>query len=247
MPKRKRVNGGRYGSAKRRKLIYRRRFARGVRPRGPLLRGRLARTGGYAGRYGVGTSEAKFHDVTLDDAVTAAAGAITDSVVKIAQGVTESTRVGRKCVITKIMWRYYLHMPEIDGTGDPPPPDVCRVILYVDHQCNGATAAVLDILESTDIRSFNNLANSSRFTILMDRVHDMPRPHLTNEQAAATLSCCKYFKSFSFYKSCSIPLEFTSTTGAITEITTNNIGVLIISEASVCGLDSHFRFRFRDQ
>ena len=48
-----------------------------------------------------------------------------------------------------------------------------RVMLYHDKQANGATAAVLDILESADYQSFNNLVNSGRFRILMDRTYAM--------------------------------------------------------------------------
>lgn len=48
----------------------------------------------------------------------------------------------------------------------------------------------------------------------------------------------------SFYKKCNVPLEFSSTTGAITEIRSNNIGVLLISAEGTAKFDSSIRIRF---
>ena len=50
----------------------------------------------------------------------------------------------------------------------------------------------------------------------------------------------------SFYKTCNMPIEYDSTTGAITEIRSNNIGVLLLSRNGVCTFGSKFRVRFSD-
>ncbi len=250
----------------RQRLGRQRTFARRVRARGrrgavilrggrgpifygrPRFRGRVARgftrRGGYYGRYNLGAGEQKFHDVDLDDAVISSNGAITDSINLIAQGVTESTRVGRKCVIRNIGWKFRIKEPETNGGTSAPPSDTVRVILYLDKQCNGAAATVGGILESTDFQSFNNLANRSRFHIMMDRIYTLN--HAGGIGTAADQDCAEVVVDDSFYKRCNIPLEFDATTGAVTEIRSNNIGVLLITEGGTAGFESKFRLRFTD-
>ncbi len=201
-----------------------------------------ARRVGYYGRYnkasGVGR-ELKFHDVDLDDGVIAAGGTITPSINLIAQGVTESARIGRKCVIKKIQWRYRLCLTNsTSGTTD-----TVRIIMYLDKQANGATAAVTDILETADIHSFNNLVNSGRFRILMDRSVDVLKT--SGGDASGTLNHADIHMSGTFFKNCNIPLEFAGTTGAITEIRSNNLGVLLLGKDGVAQFDSKIRLRFQ--
>ena len=111
------------------------------------------RTGGFYGRYratdrfarnGGRQAELKFHDLDVDDATVAAGATIAqDSCNKIAQGVTEITRVGRKCTIRMINWRFNIFMNAAATTNTG---DVVRVILFLDKQCNGATAVTTDIV-----------------------------------------------------------------------------------------------------
>ncbi len=227
-------------------LRRRGRVARRARLRGlvyPAQRGFVRRAGFY-GRYNVPGGESKFHDVDLDDAVVASAGTITATVNIIPQGVTEITRVGRKCTITSINWRWQLSLPETDAGATPSAGDICRIIMYLDKQANGAAAAVTDVLESAALLSYNNLANSQRFLTLMDRNITINYNALASDNAAVVSSpnVVKYGK---FYKRCNIPIEFNSTTGAIGEIRSNNIGVLMISQAGQPGFVSKIRLRFK--
>ncbi len=201
---------------------------------------------GYYGRYPPSGGELKFHDVDLDDAVVASGAAITASINLVPQGVTEVQRVGRKCSIRRIQWRYNVTLPQTVDSGTPTAGDSIRVILFKDRQANGATATTANILESDNWQSFLNLVNSGRFQILMDRVHDLNRLTLTSTQNADTFDSCTVSKSFTFYKTCNIPIEFDGATGAITEIRSNNLGVLLISSSNVCGFNSKFRLRFSD-
>ncbi len=187
----------------------------------------------------------KFHDVDLDDAVVAAAGTVTATVNIIPQGVTEITRNGRKCTITQIQWRYECTIPEVDAAADPSTGDSVRVIMFLDKQCNGATAAVGDILEVTNWQSFRNLANTQRFQILYDKLHTLNYVGLASDNASV-VSQAAVHRNFSFYKKVNIPLEFNSTTGAIGEIRSNNIGVLLISHGGGAGFESKIRLRFSD-
>lgn len=202
------------------------------------------RTGGVYGRFSNG-GELKFFDVPLTDAVIAAGGTITDSINKIAQGVTEVTRVGRKCTIKSISFRYKLTLPEQDAVGSPAVSDTVRLIVYMDKQCNGATAAVTDLLETADFQSFRNLANSGRFVFILDVTKDLNYLTLASD-GAGVVSQAEVGRSYTFYKKCNAPIEFNAAAGAITEIRSNNFGMLIMSSGGIAGLDSQFRIRFSD-
>lgn len=202
------------------------------------------RTGGFYGRY-AGAGELKFHDVDLDDAAIATAGTITASINLILQGVTEVQRVGRKCTITNVNWRYNISLAEADAVADPRNGDTVRVIMFLDKQANGATAAVTDILESADWQSFNNLSNSARFRTLYDKTHNLNYLTLASD-GAGVVSSASVARESTFFKRCSVPLEFSATTGAIGEIRSNNIGVLLISRTGASTFGSKIRLRFSD-
>ncbi len=224
---------------------------RSRRPRRLRVIPGFTRTSGFFGRYRPSTNrfavtELKFHDLDIDDAIIATGATIAeDSLNAIAQGVTEVTRVGRKCTIRSINARFDILLNDQQDLGDPPSGDIVRVILYLDKQANGATAAVTDILESADYQSFNNLANKSRFRTLMDRTYSM-NYKLAAPDGANTASYGETPIHDSFFKKVNIPIEFDATTGAITEVKSNNIGLLLLSKAGSCQFNSKWRLRFSD-
>ncbi len=193
----------------------------------------------------MGLGEVKFHDVDVDDAVISAAGIIqnTGSINLIPQGVTEITRVGRKCTITSILWHYALILPSTTDVANT--SDVVRMIMYHDKQANGATATVLQILETDNYQSFRNLTETGRFNILMDKTFAMNTRGL-GEAAGPITASSEWTISASFFKTVNIPIEYNSTLGALTEIRSNNIGILTVSKSGVCQLDSKIRLRFAD-
>ncbi len=205
------------------------------------------RSSGYYGRFAPKGGELKFHDVDADDAVIATGGVILNSgsINGIAQGVTESQRIGRKCTIKKIGWRYKILLPAEDAGATPTNGDSVRVILYLDKQCNGATAQVTDIMEGTNYHNFLNLANSNRFVILMDRMHEMSTKGLASD-GAGVVSSSGWRTENTFYKNCEIPIEFSSTTGALGEIRSNNLGILLMGASGLASFDSKIRLRFSD-
>ncbi len=221
-----------------------------ARARGAIVPG-YTRTSGFYGRFSGGrkgsTQELKFLDVDIDDASIASAGTIVkDTVNVIVQGNTESNRIGRKVVIKKIGWRYNISGAVVSSTSASKSETV-RLILYLDKQCNGAAATALDILETDDYQSFNQLANTSRFRILMDRTHTLdPKAGAgdgtANDQAG-------YGMTGSFYKNCNIPIEYdnSATTGVLTTIRSNNLGVLILGkEGTILSMLGNMRLRFTD-
>ncbi len=204
------------------------------------------RVGGYYGRFAGANAELKFKDVTVDDAIIAAGGVLTTSINLIAQGTGESERIGRKCVLKSIMWRGSLSIPPLELEGNPGDTERFRLIVYQDKQTNGAAATALGILEAVSVDDFRNLANSGRFNILWD--HHMVLNYATlSHFAVNSFSMSEVRKNFSFMKKCNIPLEFDNTVGALTELRSNNIGLLIVSEGGTGALVSRVRLRFSDQ
>lgn len=216
-PKRKRAGGGR---------APKRRVVGGGLP--AALKG-YARIGGFYGRYSNG-GELKFFDTNKATQASATAGVIHNlSLNLVPQGVTESTRVGRKCTIRKMFIKGEMTLPPTATSGEA--DNTVRLIVYCDKQANGATAAVVDILETASPFSFRNLANSQRFQILYDNRWAMTAGAVFGG-TGAPVSVTKRI-SFNISKNMNLPIEFSDTTGAIGEIRSNNIGVLSVCEAAL--------------
>lgn len=203
------------------------------------------RSSGYYGRFSGAAGELKFFDLDSNNSSISNTGDINSSWNLIAQGVTENTRVGRKCTIKIIEWKWNLILPEINSGATAGPADIIRMILYVDKQANGQTAAVEDILESTDFQSFYNLANQQRFRIILDKTTCLNAESLAYDGIGAAQQA-SHMKAGSMRKLCNIPIEYSSVTGALTEIRSNNIGLLVISKSNKGALVSKVRMRFSD-
>ncbi len=194
------------------------------------------------------TPELKFHDVDVDDTTVAQGGTIqvAGSCLNIAQGVGEDERVGRRCTIRSIGWRFNINLPFAQDQADIPNGDVVRVILYLDRQANGAAAVTLDLLEEDNYQSFNNLSNKNRFRTLMDRTYTLNH-HVASADGANTVSVpVREEVEDTFFKPCNIVVEYSGAAGAIGEIRSNNICVLLVGKTGVANFGSKMRFRFSD-
>lgn len=198
---------------------------------------------GNYNRYLPSSTEKKYIDttLTLSDPVPTT-GSIYDSLVNIAQGAGESQRVGRKVTVTAISLRYEV---AIDNTSTPSATeDGVRVILFHDAQTNGVAASVTDILAAASYLSFNNLSNKERFKILSDKFHDVSCTAGAWDGANDQFAAKGVTKSV--YLRCEVPVEFSGATGAITEIRSNNLGVLIISTKAKAKFSGLVRVRYAD-
>jgi len=200
------------------------------------------RTGGSYGRYAGRGAELKFFDTSLSFLFdTTGEVPATGQLVLIPQGVTESTRVGRKCVIKSV------HLKGItQGVPGAAATFATTAYLYLvlDKQANGAAAAFTDVMSTTLLAtSFHNLANSQRFVVLKK----MKFRHVANSGATTALNNTNV--PFEMYKKCNIPIEYSGTTGAITEIRSNNIFLLASSDGQADDLVTmvgNCRVRFSD-
>lgn len=243
--------GNGYSSSSRVMAPYKRPYKRkttSTRPR--MFRAGYDRVGGYYGRYNkpmVGRGyELKFFDSVVTVPTVLTAGSLTDSLNEITQGVQEDQRIGRKCVLKEVIMNYKVQLGKTDEVAAQVVGDSIRIIMYLDKQCNGATAIPLDILKTADFQGFRNLSNTSRFTVLCDKTHDLMYRTMTSE-SSGNISQGNVQIEKSITKKVNLPLEFSSTTGAITEIRSNNIGLLLISSLGIIGFISRIRVRFSDK
>ncbi len=217
---------------------------RGSRYKIPARGRGFLRASGY---YGASSTELKFFDLEINDTAIGVTGSLFDSINKVKQGTGEEERTGRKMTIKKINWHYNIVLPKLDGGSSANLGTTVRVILYLDKQANGATATAADILEDNDVavnyQSYNKLSNKNRFRILMDRSHDINYLTLAST-SVGNFDQAPVSQSYSLYKECNIPVEFSDTTGAMAEIRSNNVGVLLVAENPIANFDSKIRIRF---
>lgn len=222
---------------------YARKYAYGARRIPPAVPG-YTRQSGFYGRYarGAGPAEQKFFDTTLNFTVDATGEVpATGQLTLIPQGVTESTRVGRKCVIKSVTIHAGAYLvPAATATSS----GVVSMFLVLDKQCNGAAAANADVWSSGDLNiAMRNLANSSRFVVLKKWKFGI------NSQAGATTAYNNQSRPLDYYKKCNIPIEYSSTTGAITEIKSNNLFLMAGCNAlldDLVTISGTCRLRFSD-
>lgn len=204
----------------------------------------VTREAGYYGRFGheLGKmQEFKFFDTNLAFTFDSTGEVpATGQLCLIPQGVTQSQRVGRRCKIHSIQLR--LHYSYDAGTTTYPP--ILYLYLVQDRQTNGAAAAVTDVLTSATMSiAMINMANSARFRIIKRIVIKM------TPQAGIFSTPLDSTAFHDYYKKCSIPLDFSSTTGAITELKTNNLFLLAGGNATtddLVALSGTCRLRFSD-
>lgn len=195
--------------------------------------------------------ENKWFDTTLNGTAMAAAGTLTPtsgSLNLFTVGTGESQMIGRRCRITAINVRGAINMVDSSTGGGIITSQFFRLALVLDKQCNGAVAAVTDIYETANLRSFKNLNNSGRFLILKEWYDKI-------DVSAAGGTPTDLFHVGSAYplrytKVCNIPLEFnteaTPGTRVITEVRTNNVFMVAFSEDGNLLVSAIVRLRFSD-
>lgn len=190
--------------------------------------------------------ELKFLDTSLNDASVSINGSVLiDTLNLLQEGTGEDERIGRKVVATSLHIRYtFVLLAQLGGAVQS--GESVRIVVYQDKQANGLPAAVLDVFEVNDYQTYRNLSNINRFNILYDRTHEM------NSTSAAMGAVFHTWpavvKNWTFNKQFNIPIEYSNTAGLLANIRSNNIGMILFSQAggrtSFTGLG---RIRYTDQ
>jgi len=202
------------------------------------------RTSGFYGRFQStrGDSELKFFDTALSFNVDLTGEVpATGQLCLIPQGVTESQRVGRKCVVKSVLIRLVMTM--VPAAAASSVLGSVKIYLVQDKQTNGAAAGATDVFTGTSFpTAVRNLSNSTRFKILKSWQFDY------NVMAGVSTAFNGIVKHIDWFKRCNVPLEFSSTTGAITEIRSNNLFLMAgtdnaaLDDLVTCGGVCRIRF-----
>lgn len=143
------------------------------------------------------------------------------------------------------------------------------MILFQDTQANGSVPTVTDLLHTANYNSFNNLDNKQRFKVLAEKTFSINQtagggyagnfsgyavpPAVAGDQAgysvpaeSSNLAVAECTRTFQFFKKCRIPLEFSGDTGHDSELRSNNIWMLMISEEQRANYEYRVRVRFSD-
>ncbi len=178
-----------------------------------------------SGVYGVFTKKSKkelkfFDKLTLKNPVPVAGE--VNNLNLVPQGTSQSTRIGRLMTVKSINLNLEYRLNAVSTTAAW---DTVRMMLVVDRQANGTTATVTQVLEASLPQAFYNLNNSRRFLVLWDKLLNM------NATAAIGTGVATSERGINirYRKRITIPIDFNNTTGAITEIRSNNIFLLQLS------------------
>lgn len=159
----------------------------------------------------------------------------------IPQNVTESGRIGRKCTIKTIHMKGNINL---DPGASVDVASTAYLYVVLDRQANGAAAAITDVMTSANLSTaFRNLSNMGRFKVLKVMRWTL------NPTAGVSTAYNWVARSYEFYLKVNIPLEFSGTTGAITEIRSNNVFLLAGTDSlsdDIISLNGATRIRFSD-
>jgi len=206
---------------------------RGKWARGQTLAARRAavvpgytRVSGFYGRFNrpkTRSPELKFFDTalafSLDSTMEAATTAVLGQIDLIPQGVTESTRDGKDATVREVRVRGNLLVTNDNDVGRS---FGVHIYLVLDQQTNGAQAAAADIFTGTDVTTnFVNMENTQRFKILAHKQYIL-NP-VVAVVGAASSAIQPMIKQVDITYKGSVPLIFSSTTGALTELRSNHI------------------------
>lgn len=179
------------------------------------------RTGGFYGASVRSPMEKKVVDTAYANYDVNATGSVT-LISGCATGTDFTDRIGRRTNITAIQVRGSMKL-QTDAQSEI--PQVGRVMIVEDMQCNGVIASITDILKTAETTSFNNLNNRERFRVHHDQVFDFGIWSKTATQSYGMGNCCHHFE---IYKRVNIPVVYEGTGATIGSISSGAIYLVFI-------------------
>lgn len=165
-------------------------------------------------------SEKKNIDQLRNDGLVVATATSTLRLLNpCAQGTTSTTRVGRRILMTSLLYNWSIGFAATT-TGSSP----LRLVIVLDRQANGAAPTAVQVFSADDISSPMNLDFSRRFKVLVDVKHD--GISLNGNETAYIHG----FRDFSKNKTGGIVVEYkNASAGDITDIESNSVYSFVFS------------------
>lgn len=192
--------------------------------------------------------EKKYFDLNVSQFTVATAGTFFDSFFEgLAAGTGENQRIGSRITLSSIHAQMKLFAD--NQTTNTVVATTTRILVWMDRQANGAAPVTKDLLReltaggnNPDIYSFRELDNASRFRILADKWVTI-NPN-TQNAALGSQNTTRWVKFH--FKVPKTVINFSSTTGALTEIKSTNFGILLISDNALTKAQFRTRVRYFD-
>lgn len=210
----------------------------------------ITRQVGYYGRYnGTPGWEKKWFDTNIPATVIPQGGINFGSMNIVQQNGASNGRIGRKIVITNLMFNFYANRAADSSFT------VFRVTVVLDKQANGAGAGFGDVWQNAgDLTSYPNMVNTQRFSILYDKFIDLSSSGVATSQIAGNITTTNTYaptsKHFKWSKRVNIPIEFSDGgVATIANIKSNNL--IVYAQAASGGqhasnINGIFRIRYSD-
>lgn len=195
--------------------------------------------------------ESKWFEATVSGTTMASAGTVLSSSINlIDEGNGVNQMAGRKVVVTKLQMRLTVQSTPntnaaVNNLFSSPQ---YRLAIILDRQCNGTTASVLDVFQTNNLRTFNNLSNSRRFKILKE-IEGVVETPITYDATNSVFAASRNTVQHTVYLRVNIPITFVDQSGGarvLSEITSNNILVIGYSVNGNAEVSYRTRIRFTD-
>ncbi len=167
----------------------------------------------------------------------------------IGQGDGESQRDGRVATLHSWFVKGFITNSELESQVAPIADTLCRVVVYLDKQTNGAQADAENVFDtigaSQDVNSVKNLQNSARFRVLKDKTILNRNPN-TNEGAINLFAAGQTFTPFKFGGIFNPPLRVnhTGTAATVAVIADNSLHISATSTQTTGLISYRSRVRF---
>lgn len=165
--------------------------------------------------------EVKYKIYQTNGSVISSTPTITDNFFyDIAQGGATTQRIGHQIRPISCLFRYFVSHDV--GNADC---SIIRMMLVIDRHCNGVAFTAADLLDDTTVQdnlvSSYVVPNSARFRVIYDRIINIDdnRP-------------CAYRK-FNYRFPANFSVKYDATASAITDLSSNNIALVTISNQAV--------------
>lgn len=195
-----------------------------------------------------GDKEYKFKDTTGSIALSSSRQYV-DSFCLIPAGIEADERVGRKIVITKVSARitFVMRSETAADASLALKGELMRVCLYWDKQANGAPAGSTSplLFQDTDIKSFLNLHAKNRFVVMMDKFLPCDMETVSVVGVSPLAYAAERHVMVDWHKKVWIPIEYNTSVGDITDMASNNIGLVAWQSNNNKLVDMNYKIRVR--
>ncbi len=211
--------------------------------RAGVVAGYTRRTG-YYGRFSGPGGEKKFKDTIVNDAVVAQLMTFNQITV-IAEGASESQRIGRKITVKSVHIKGTLKLANTGVVAET--VDHVKLFLVQDTQTNGSLMTAVQLLETDNYASFRNLANSGRFKILYSKSFNLVSKSGAGDTANVIFG--EDIRTINCNVRCNIPIEYdnSAATGVVTSVRSNNLYWVSQSKSGFCEIHGNARVRYEDR